>query len=156
MVTRLHASVAVATPVAFVVVSAGQSRVKFGGQVITGGVMSRTVSVWTQLALLPQRSVAVQVRAMTTVLPQLVVMTSLKVTVAAPQRSVAVAMPLAAVLVSAGQSKVRLVGQVMVGAVMSRTVIICVQLILLPHSSVAVQVRAMVWLTPQPLVTASL
>jgi hypothetical protein len=156
MVTRLHASVAVAVPVAFAVVSAGHWSVKFVGQVMTGGVMSRTVRVWTQLVLLPQRSVAVQVRAMTKVLPQFVVMTSLNVTFAAPQRSVAVATPFGAVLVSAGQSKVRLTGQVMVGAVMSRTVIICVQLTLLPHSSVAVQVRAMIWLTPQPLVTASL
>jgi hypothetical protein len=41
-----------------------------GGLVMTGGVVSRTVMVWTQLALLPQASVAVQVREMTLALPQ--------------------------------------------------------------------------------------
>ena len=38
--------------------------VVLGGQLITGGVVSVTVIVCTQLELLPQASVAVQVRVM--------------------------------------------------------------------------------------------
>jgi len=150
-----QASVAVAIPLALVLVSAGHGRVTLGGQVITGAVVSRTVMVCRQLELLLQRSVAVHVRAMTNVFPQFVVTTSLKVTMAAPQASTAVATPLALVLVLAGHWSVRLVGQVMTGGVMSRRVIVCTQLTVLPHSSVAVQVRTMTLLTPQPDVTSS-
>src|SRR5436309_12018644 len=78
MVTALQPSVAVAIPVTLVRVSAGQSRVRLGGAAIVGGVMSRTVMVCRAEALLPQLSVAVQVRAMTLVPPQLLVTASLK------------------------------------------------------------------------------
>ena len=47
-----------------VLVSAEQSIVAFGGQIITGGVISLTVIVWMQLAELPQASVAFHVRVM--------------------------------------------------------------------------------------------
>src|SRR5207253_1387702 len=95
-------SVAVATPVALVVVTAGQSRTRFPGAVIFGGVVSCTVMVWSALALLPHRSVAVQVRAMTLVLAQLVVIKSLKLMLTLPQPSLAVATPVAFVVVAAG------------------------------------------------------
>ena len=49
------------------------------GTVIIGAVVSRTVMVWTALALLPQASVALQVRVITFVPPQLFATTSLKV-----------------------------------------------------------------------------
>jgi len=62
MLTELHASVAVAMPLALVLVSAGHSKTRSGGQVTTGLVISRTVMVCKQLVLLPQASVAVQVR----------------------------------------------------------------------------------------------
>ena len=62
MLTELQVSVAVATPVLFVVVLAGHSRITFGGQVIAGAVVSRTLIVWTQLLALLQASIAVQVR----------------------------------------------------------------------------------------------
>ena len=42
-------SAAVATPVKFVVVTAGYSSVTFVGQLITGAVVSRMVMVWVQL-----------------------------------------------------------------------------------------------------------
>ena len=58
----LQASVAVATPVLVVLVSAGQSNVTSAGQVITGLVVSWTVISWSQLLLLPQASTANQVR----------------------------------------------------------------------------------------------
>jgi hypothetical protein len=53
MVTELQPSVAEATPVLLVVVMAGHSNVTFAGQVMIGGVESRTVMVWTLLDTLP-------------------------------------------------------------------------------------------------------
>ena len=65
MVTALQPSCTVATPVTLVRVSAGHSSTKLVGQVMIGLVVSRTVMVWVQFVLLPQPSVAVQVRAIT-------------------------------------------------------------------------------------------
>ena len=72
-VTALQLSWAVAVPVALGAVLAPHSKVTFDGNVSVGFVISRTVMVCTQLALLPQASVAVHVRAITLVLPQLLV-----------------------------------------------------------------------------------
>ena len=61
-----QASGARATPVTFVLVSlAGHSRTTSGGATRAGGVVSRTVICWTQMLLLPQSSVALQVRLIT-------------------------------------------------------------------------------------------
>src|SRR6266853_764926 len=136
MLTALQASVAVAIPLALVVVSAGHSKIRSGGQVTTGLVMSRTVMVCTQLVLLPQASAAVQVQAITFVPPQLLVTESLYRMVTWLQLSWAVATPVALVVVIAGHSRPRSGGQVMDGPVMSRTVIICTQLALLPQPAV--------------------
>ena len=73
----LQASVAVATPVLVVLVSAGQSNVMSIGQVITGLVVSWTVIIWSQLLLLPQASTANHVRMTWKVVPQSAVTTSL-------------------------------------------------------------------------------
>src|SRR5437667_2232868 len=154
-VTAPHPSCAVATPVTFVVVLAGQSRVTLVGQIRLGRVVSRTVIVCTQLLLLLQASVAVQVRAITLVAAQLLVTESLYRMVTWLQVSCAVATPVALVVVIAGHSRTRSGGQVILGPLMSRTVIICTQLALLPQPSVAVQVRAMTLVPLQLLVTAS-
>src|SRR5437899_1055472 len=143
-------------PVALVLVSAGHSSTRSGGAVTVGGVVSRTVMVCRAEALLPQASVASQVRAMTLVPPQLLVTESLKVMITALQPSVAVAIPVALVPVSAGQSKVRLTGAVMVGGVTSRTVMVCKAEAVLPQPSVASQVRLITFVPPQLLLTASL
>src|SRR5439155_10455633 len=143
-------------PVTLVLVLAGHSSTRLGGQVIVGGVVSRTVMVWTQLAVLPQASVADQVRAMTLVAPQLLVTESLKLRLTEPQPSWAAATPVALVLVSAGHSSTRLGGQVIVGGVVSRTEMVWMQLLRLPQSSMAVQVRAMTLVAPQVLLTESL
>src|SRR6266581_3823582 len=103
-----------------------------------GGVMSRTVMVCTQAALLPQPSVAVQVRVITLVPPQLLLTESLKPIVTDPQPSCAVAMPVTLVLALAGHSSTRLCGQLIVGGVVSRIVLVWTQLLLLPHWSMAV------------------
>ena len=65
LATPLQASIALAEPVLLGSVEAEQSRLAFGGQVITGPVVSLTVIVCTQLEELPQPSVAVHVRVMT-------------------------------------------------------------------------------------------
>src|SRR6266403_2985585 len=95
--------------------------------------------VCTQLLLLPQASVAVQVRAITLVPPQLLVTESLYRIVTWLHVSCAVATPVALVVVLAGHSRTRSGGQVMTGPVMSRTVIFWMQLALLPQPSVAVR-----------------
>ena len=69
---------------------------------------------------------------------------SLRVTVAPLQSSVAVALPVAVTLVDAVQEIVVSAGQVMTGAVVSRTVMVCVQVDALPQPSVAVNVRVIV------------
>ena len=61
------------------------------------------------------------------------------------QVSVALAEPVTAGLVSPGHSTTASGGQSITGAVVSMTVIVCVQLEALPQLSVAVQVRLIVW-----------
>src|SRR5438067_1385908 len=106
MLTELQVSVAVATPVLFVLVLAGHSKTIFVGQVMRGVVVSRTVIVCVQLVVLPQRSVAVQVRKMIFAPPQVLLIVSLEVIVRCPQMPWAVATPVTFVRVSAGHSKV--------------------------------------------------
>src|SRR5262245_42103448 len=157
MITEPQPSVAVVTPVALVAVLAGQSRTRFVGAVMFGGVVSRTVIVCTSLALLPQALLAVQVRAMSRVPPQLVVTTSLQVIVTAPQPSCALAEPQALVPVFVqGHSNTTSAGAVMVGLIVSRTVMVWTRLVLLPQSSVAGQVRPITWGPPQLVATTRL
>jgi hypothetical protein len=110
-------------PVTLVLVSvAGHSRTTLVGIVNVGVVVSRTMIVCVQLALLLQASVAVQVRAMTLEPPQLFVTESVYLMATWLQVSWAVATPVALVLVSAGHSRTRFGGQVMTGLVVSRIV----------------------------------
>src|SRR6266702_3928106 len=133
METEPQPAVAVATPATFVRVSPGHWSTRFAGSLSAGGVVSLTVMVWTALRLLPHWSVAVQVREMTLALPQLLLTESLKLTLTEPQLSWAVATPVILVLVLAGHSSTTLLGAVMGGGVVSRTVIVCTQLLVLPH-----------------------
>src|SRR5437773_902442 len=110
--------------------------------------------VWVQLALVPQPSVAVQVRAITSEAPQPVVTASAYVMATWPQASCAAATPVAFVLVSAGHSRTRSGGQVIDGRLL--TVMVWTRLVLLPASSMAVQVRKRTLVPPQPLLTTSL
>jgi hypothetical protein len=64
-------SVARAVPVAPGAVEALQPIVRLAGQLMVGAVLSRTVIVWAQVLVLPQRSAAIQVRLMTLVVGQL-------------------------------------------------------------------------------------
>ena len=101
--------------------------------------------VCVQVLVLPAASVALQVRMMVPVPlqpPRLV--TSVKVNVAVPQLSVAVAVPVAAGNVLVLHWTVTLEGHVIVGAVPSSTVTVKVQVAVLPFTSVAVAVTVVV------------
>src|SRR6266852_5735969 len=109
--------------------------------VMTGAVVSTTVTFWLQELLLPQASVACQVRVASKVLPQW------PVTLVTVLRIVIVALPLLSVAV--GASKVQAVPcstvlfvllHVMTGAVVSTTVTFLLDELLLPQASVACQV----------------
>src|SRR5438067_241597 len=146
----LHVSLAVAMPVLLVVGGAVHSRVMLVGQVMLGRVVSLKLIVCVQLALLPQPSVAVQVRRIMPLPVQLVLpKASTKLMSAIPlQLSVAVATPVLSVVGNVVHSSVMSVGQVMIGRVVSLKLMVCVQLALFPQRSVAVQVRRMV---PRPV-----
>ena len=137
----------VAVAVSDGLVDAPQLTVMSAGQVTTGPVVSIIVIVCRQsLPTLPQSSVAVQVRVMVDALAQEPVPTlSLaETTGAGSQLSVAVALPVPETAVEASHSTVTFAGHVMTGAVeSSSTVTVWLQLLLLPHASVAVQVRVM-------------
>ncbi len=118
----------------------------FEGQTIVGGTKSPTVKVWRQLLLFPQPSEAVQVRAIVNDWGQVPgVEISLKTTIGVGlQLSVAVAVPVLAGNMAPSQVVVKLGGQVMMGAVLSDTRMLWVQLLLFPQASVANQVRIIV------------
>src|SRR6267378_5709584 len=119
-------------------------------QVITGAVVSTTVTFWLQEALLPQASVDCQARVASKVVPQwpAVLVTVLTIVI--------VLVPLLSVAV--GASKVQAVPnsivlfvllQVITGAVVSTTVTFWLQEALLPQRSVACQVRVASRVVPQ-------
>ena len=116
---------------------------------MVGGVLSSMVMTWPQVLLLPQASVAVQVRLMVYSCGQTIeaVVTSLKVTTGAgSQLSVAVAFPVLAGNVLAVHSMVIFAGQsVMTGAVLSSTTMVWTHAAVLPHASTVLKVRVMVY-----------
>src|SRR5207248_8395694 len=95
-------------------------------QRMLGAIVSCGVIVWTQLARLPQPSVAVHVRRMALLPVQLVAPgLSTKLTLATPlQLSVAVATPVLSVVVGRLHSRVILAGQVITGGFMSLKLIV--------------------------------
>src|SRR5262245_36102372 len=98
-----------------------------------GGVRSSTVIVWIPLAALPHASVAVQVRLMILLPPHRLVVLSVKVTLTELQPSCPLAFPVALGAVLAPHSSVTSGGTVTSGGVVSRTVMVCVLFVLLPH-----------------------
>src|SRR5437899_9432334 len=118
-----------------------------------GGVLSCTVMVWLQEAVLPHSSVATQVRLVAyLILPpvaQLPAMgVSVCVSVTVPHRSVGTGSTNSGV---AGHSIGLLAEQIIVGGVLSCTVMVWLQEAVLPHSSVATQVRLVAYLILPPV-----
>ena len=109
------------------------------GQIIVGGRLSETVTVWLQVALFPLLSVTVQI---TVVKPIGKADGALLLTEATPQLSAVTGVPSATpvavqpVLVVA----VTFAGQLMVGFTLSETVTVWLQVALFPLLSVTVQV----------------
>jgi hypothetical protein len=155
-VVALQLSVTIGTPVKLVAVLAGHSSVRSGGATIAGAVVSRMVINCVPVAVLPQVSVALQIREINFAPPQLLLTTSLKVTVTFPQPSCAVAIPVFRTFVFAGHSRVRFAGNVSVGGVESRTVIVWVAFVTLPQRSRAVHVRWTTFVPPQLVIVTSL
>ena len=110
------------------------------GQVILGGVRSFTVIIWVHVAVLPQRSVALYVRVIVYLFAQVCAeMTSpKKVTITVPEQ---LSEEVTKLLLAAGTSELQLtviaLGQVILGGVISLTVIIWVQVAEFPQISVA-------------------
>ena len=108
-----------------------------GCWLITGSWPSSTVTVNVQTDWLPQASVAVEVTVVVPIgkaKPEAGTLTM----VTAPQLSVAVTVKFTtAVQEPIGVVAVMFDGQVITGAVWSLTVMICVQFVKLPHTSVA-------------------
>jgi len=119
----LQLSVAVAVPVLAGSLVALQAIVTSAGQLMTGSTVSMTVTVCTAFAVLPQLSVAVQVRMITGSPVQLPAATlSEKVTAGAPQLSVPLAVPVLAGAVDAPHCTVTSAGALTLGAAESVTV----------------------------------
>src|SRR5262245_26115501 len=102
---------------------------------MVGGVVSTTVTVWTQVLALPDASLAVWA---TEVVPRGYVAAPGSGTVVAPHGSDAEARPAATTALPAREhSAVTSAGQLMEGAVVSFTVTVFTQLAWLPDESVA-------------------
>src|SRR6266566_4046667 len=120
-------------------------------QLMTGTVVSMTLTVWLHWALLPQASVAAQVRVASKVLPQwpalLVTVLTTVMAMLVPPLSVAVG---ASKVQAAPSCTVLLVLlQLMTGAVVSMTLTVWLHWALLPQASVAAQVRVASNVLPQ-------
>src|SRR5258705_12089060 len=129
LVMALHVSVAVATPVRFVVGDSVHSMVMSAGQTITGGTVSLKLIVCTQPLLLPQASRADQVRRIIPLPVQLVVAkASVKLMlVIVLHVSVAVATPVRSVVGNSVHSRVMSAGQIIAGGTVSLKRIVCTQ-----------------------------
>jgi len=126
--------------------------VLFVAQVNTGAVVSAIVTVWLQMELLVQRSVACQVRVISSEqpVPLVVVFRTETVTFVPLQASRALGW---SKVQAEPHSTVLLVAQVNTGAAVSTTVTVWLQVELLVQGSVACQVRVMSSEQPVPLVT---
>ena len=116
----------------------------FAGHVIEGACVSVTVTVCVQLAVLPFTSVTVHV---TVVVPTGYEDGALFVVDATPQLSLVDGVPNATPLAAhdpASADAETFAGQVITGACVSVTVTVCVQLAVLPFTSVTVHVTVVV------------
>src|SRR5437879_10397495 len=104
--------------------------------------------VWLHVVVLPQASVATQVRVATKVLPQVRLVTVLRTLIVfVPQVSLAVGVPKSS---ATSHSLVWLAGQkVKVGLVVSTVAMVWLQVLVLPQASVATQVRVATKVLPQ-------
>ena len=113
---------------------------------MTGGVVSTMVMVWLQVAAFPQASRACQVRVAVKVLPHWALVTvPTTVAVTPPHRSLADG---ASKFQATPHSTSRFGEQVMTGGVVSTTVMVWLQVAVLPQASRACHVRVAVKVLP--------
>src|SRR6185436_19926458 len=125
MVTLPQVSLAVGLPVALGAVEPVHSTMASGTSLIVGAVVSTMVMVCVDWAVLPQASVAVQVRTNEPVLPHSSLgALSLWVTVTLPQVSLAVGLPVELEAVEPVHSTIASGTSLIVGAVMSTMVMV--------------------------------
>src|SRR6266849_1747079 len=115
-----------------------------------GAMVSTWAIVCLQVLVLPQGSVASQVRVATKVLPQPRFVTVLKIVIATGPQPLVPEVGLSKVKLPALHSLVLLEKQVMIGAMVSTWAIVCLQVLVLPQGSVASQVRVATKVLPQP------
>src|SRR5438093_5559456 len=117
LATPLQASIALALPVSAGSFPTRRSSDLLAGQVITGPTVSVTVTVWSQVETLPQLSVAVQVRGMTSLLAQWpgAVTSQWWILATRLHASMALALPVSVGSGDAVQTTLRLAGQVITG-----------------------------------------
>jgi hypothetical protein len=113
--------------------------VLFGAQATTGGAVSVTITVWLQVAVLPQQSTACQLRVWVRVQPTMfvVVLVIVTVTFVPQQRSEAVG---GVNVHGVPQLKLRLLAQVSTGGVVSVMVTTFVQIAMFVQQSIACHV----------------
>jgi hypothetical protein len=136
----LQLSLAVTLPVLGAGTCAAHWKVRLAGQVMDGGVPSKTVMVWVHVAVIKHASVALYVRVIVKRLAHVMFeITSgrLAMVTVPPQLSELVTLDVLADGTWLAQDTVIAAGQVMEGGVRSLTVIVCVQVVELLHSSVA-------------------
>jgi len=117
-----------------------QPTMRLLGHVMLGGLVSLTVMICVQVALLPHWSVPRYVRLMTNCPAQLLELTESPCQLTAtapPQLSLVVTLLVFGAGTWLEQLTVRLVGHVILGGLISLTVIVWTQVALLPHWSVA-------------------
>src|SRR5436190_2153704 len=158
IVTVPHVSLPVAVPVALGAVEPLHSTMASGTSLIVGTVVSTMVIACVEWAVLPQASVAVHVRIKLPVLPHWpLIGPSLCVIETVPQVSLPVAVPVALGSVEPLHSTMASGTSLIVGAVVSTMVMVCVDWAVLPQASVAVQVRTNEPVLPHwPLIGPSL
>ena len=122
-----------------------------GAAMKIGGVVSTTVTVCVQVLLLPQRSVASQMRMKTIgQLPLVTVLRMVTVTLVPLHASLAVG---ASNFQAVPHWMVLLVAQVSTGGVVSTTVTVWVQKLVFRQASVTCHVRVIIWEQKVPLVS---
>src|SRR6266516_6222312 len=120
-------------------------------QLMTGAMVSMTLTVWLHWALLPQASVAAQVRVASKVLPQwpAVLVTVLTTVIARLVPPLSVAVGASKLQASPSCTVLLVLLQLMTGAVVSITLTVWLHWALLPQASVAIQERVASKVLPQ-------
>src|SRR6266568_1380602 len=120
-------------------------------QLMTGAVVSTACTVWLHWALLPQASVAAQVRVASKVLPQwpVVLVTVLRTVMAMLVPPLSVAVGASKLQAAPSWTLLLVLLQLMTGAMVSMTLTVWLRRALLRQASVAAQVRVASKVLPQ-------